>query len=213
MPTLPRCADRAEIRRLLQGKPQSKVLTSKSQVAATLWDYEEDDLAARAIGMSDAELVSIENISAWDEDPENPLPMSGQRITHNHVSAFAAITLFEGRVRPLSGIVDAHLRTVPRPTIPSHRAPEQGSGPSRFPSRCVADGRGRCRRPFASAGGEARSCRPRVSASGCADEPPSSTRTHPARWKSRPRPWPGLGSRSRSIEVRSKKHPNAVGVR
>ena len=102
MTRLSRRSDRAELTRLLQGKPQFKVRTSKSQVAAALWDYEEDDLAARAIGMSDAELLSIENIAAWYEDPEYPLPMSGQRITHNHVSAFAAITLFEGRVRPLS---------------------------------------------------------------------------------------------------------------
>jgi hypothetical protein len=78
------------------------VHTSKSQVAAALWDYGEDELAARAMGVTDAELASVENISAWYEDPEYPLPMSGQRITHNHVNAFAAATLFEGRVRPLA---------------------------------------------------------------------------------------------------------------
>lgn len=97
-----RFSERAELDRLLQGKPQFRVSTSKSQVAAALWDYGEDDLAARAIDMSDAELLSIENISAWYEDPEYPLPMSGRRITHNHVNAFAAITVFEGRVRPLT---------------------------------------------------------------------------------------------------------------
>jgi hypothetical protein len=95
-------ADRAELKRLLRGKPNFRVHTSKSQVAAALWDYGEDELAARAMGMTDAELASVENISAWYEDPEYPLPMSGQRITHNHVNAFAAVTLFEGRVRPLA---------------------------------------------------------------------------------------------------------------
>lgn len=99
---LARNAARAELKKLLQGKPDFKVRTSTSQVAAALWDYGEDELAARAIGMADAELASIENISAWYEDPTYPLPMSGQRITHNHVNAFAAITLFEGRVRPLA---------------------------------------------------------------------------------------------------------------
>lgn len=102
MTVLARKAARAELKKLLRGKPHFKVRTSKSQVAAALWDYGEDELAARAIDMTDAELASIENISAWYEDPAYPLPMSGQRITHNHVNAFAAITLFEGRVRSLA---------------------------------------------------------------------------------------------------------------
>jgi hypothetical protein len=99
---LARHAARAELKKLLRGKPNFKVRTSKSQVAAALWDYGEDELATRAIAMTDAELANIERISAWYEDPAYPLPMSGQRITHNHVNAFAAITLFEGRVRPLA---------------------------------------------------------------------------------------------------------------
>ena len=102
MNLLARHAARAELKRLLRSKPNFKVHTSKSQVAAALWDYGEDELATRAIDMTDAELASIESISAWYEDPAYPLPMSGQRITHNHVNAFAAITLFEGRVRPLA---------------------------------------------------------------------------------------------------------------
>jgi hypothetical protein len=57
-------ADRAELKRLLRGKPNFRVHTSKSQVAAALWDYGEDELAARAMGMTDAELASIENIFA-----------------------------------------------------------------------------------------------------------------------------------------------------
>jgi hypothetical protein len=96
-----RHSDRAELKRLLRGRPNFKVHTSKTQVAAALWDYGEDSLAERAIAMSDDELASIENISAWYEDPAYPLPMTGQQITHSHVNAFAAITLFEGRLRPL----------------------------------------------------------------------------------------------------------------
>ncbi len=93
---------RAELKKLLRGKPNFQVHTSKSQVAAALWDYGEDELAARAIEMTDAELHDVENISAWYEDPSYPLPMSGQRITHNHVHALAAIALFEGAARPLA---------------------------------------------------------------------------------------------------------------
>jgi hypothetical protein len=91
-----------ELARLLQGRPNLRVHVSKSLVAAALWDYGEDDLAARAIDMSAEDLSNIESISAWYEDPNYPLPLNGQRITHNHVNAFAAITLFEGAVRPLS---------------------------------------------------------------------------------------------------------------
>ncbi|MET0865333.1 MAG: hypothetical protein ABWZ98_13450 [Nakamurella sp.] len=93
--------EQKELAELLQGRPNFNVYTSKSQVAAALWDYGEDDLAARAIRMTDDQLVGIQHISAWYENPEYPLPMTG-RISHQHVQAFAAITLFEGRVRPLT---------------------------------------------------------------------------------------------------------------
>lgn len=86
----------------MKGKPNFSVRTSKGNVAAALWDYGEDDLAVRAIEMTQADLESIENIEAWYQDPAFPLPLSGQRITNNHVSAFAAITFFEGRLRPLA---------------------------------------------------------------------------------------------------------------
>jgi hypothetical protein len=92
----------AELDRLAQGRPNLRVFLSKSQVAAALWDYGEDELAARAIQMSEDELKAIEGISSWYEDPSCPLPMTGQRITHNHVSAFAAVTFFEGEVRELT---------------------------------------------------------------------------------------------------------------
>jgi hypothetical protein len=99
---LRRRVEQAELKKLLRGRPNFRVHTSKSLVAAALWDYGEDALAERAIAMTDEDLAKIEAISAWYEDPSYPLPLSGQRITHNHVSAFAAITLFEGRVRPLT---------------------------------------------------------------------------------------------------------------
>jgi hypothetical protein len=54
------------------------VIDRSAPSAAALWDYGEDALAARAIGMTDDELDSIENISAWYEDPDYPLPMTGQ---------------------------------------------------------------------------------------------------------------------------------------
>lgn len=93
---------RAELNRLLQGRPNFTVHTSKQLIASALWDYGEDALAERALAMAEEDRIQICNIEAWYESPDYPLPMTGQRITHNHVAAFAAITFFEGEVRPLA---------------------------------------------------------------------------------------------------------------
>lgn len=90
-----------ELDRLLKGRPNFRVCFSRTQVAASLWDYGEDAHAHRALTISDSDLKSVQAIAAWYEDPNYPLPMSGQRITHHHVTAFAAVTFFEGRVRAL----------------------------------------------------------------------------------------------------------------
>lgn len=87
---------------LLKPRPQVIVRTPKQLIASALWDYGEDVLADRALGMSERERSQIDAISAWYEEADYPLPMAGLRVTHNHVAAFAAITLFEGAVRPLT---------------------------------------------------------------------------------------------------------------
>lgn len=86
----------------MRGIPRFRYLFSKSQVAAALWDYDEEKLADRALEMTDKELTRIQNIAAHFRNPSYPLPVVGQRITTNHVVALAAITFFEGRVRPLA---------------------------------------------------------------------------------------------------------------
>ena len=91
-----------ELRRLLQGRSNFRVHTPRHLIASALWDYGEDALAQRALEMTEDERVSICKIEAWYESPDYPLPMTGQRITHNHVAAFAAVTFFEGTVRPLA---------------------------------------------------------------------------------------------------------------
>jgi len=65
--------------RLLEVRPRFRVIFSRSQVAASHWDYGEDDLAVQAIGMTDEDLASIRRIDAWLEDPSYPLPLEGQR--------------------------------------------------------------------------------------------------------------------------------------
>lgn len=118
----------AELRHLLQPSPSFRVITSKGNVAAALWDYGEDALAAQAIAMTDEDLDAIERIEAWYEDPTYPLPLVGQKITHNHVSAFAAVTYFEGKVRPLAR--SRRRRQRDRPPEYQSQAPEPGRGPA-----------------------------------------------------------------------------------
>ncbi|WP_436532077.1 hypothetical protein [Actinoplanes sp. HUAS TT8] len=86
----------------MRGRPDFEMYFSRSAVAASLWDYGEDDLADRALRMTDADLRHVQAIAANYENPAYALPMTGQRVTHHHVTAFAAITYFEGAVRPLS---------------------------------------------------------------------------------------------------------------
>lgn len=92
----------SELGRLLAGRPNFKVHFSKSQVSASLWDFGEDKLAERALGMGDSDLLSIQAIAAWYEDPTYVLPVEVRRISHLHVTALAAITYFEGAIRPLA---------------------------------------------------------------------------------------------------------------
>ena len=86
---------------LLAPRPHFDVRLSRRLVAQALWDHAEDELCARALRMNERELADINRIAAWYEHPDYPLPLVGQRTTHNHVAAFAAITLYEGRIRPL----------------------------------------------------------------------------------------------------------------
>lgn len=110
----------AELQRLLLGRPNFSVHTSRHLIASALWDYGEDALAQRALEMTEDERQSICKIEAWYESPDYPLPMAGQRITHNHVSAFAAVTFFEGEIRPL-----AQTRRRPQKARPAIFDPER----------------------------------------------------------------------------------------
>lgn len=93
---------RKELKRLMQGRPDFKVHFSRTAAAASLWDYGEDNLAERALAMSDDDLRRVQGIAAHYEDPAFPLPIDGQRITHNHVTALATLTYLERDIRPLA---------------------------------------------------------------------------------------------------------------
>jgi hypothetical protein len=123
-----------EIRSAMKGRPNFTMRFSSSQTAASLWDYGEDDLAERALRMSETDLVHVQRIAAVFESPTYPLPIEGQRITHNHVTAMAALAYFEGRLRPLARTrrrpgKDRPQRYAPtpvRPVIAAAPGPEPG---------------------------------------------------------------------------------------
>jgi hypothetical protein len=91
-----------DVREAMKGRPHYRVGTSSRMIAASLWDCGEDALAERALAMTPDEHAAIERIMAVYEDRTYPLPVVGQRITHRHVMALAAIAYFEGRLRPLA---------------------------------------------------------------------------------------------------------------
>jgi hypothetical protein len=91
-----------DVREAMKGRANFRVSASPRMIATSLWDCGEDAIAERALTMSAAEHAAILRIQAVYEDPTYPLPVDGQRITHRHVSALAAVAYFEGTLRPLA---------------------------------------------------------------------------------------------------------------
>ena len=125
-----RRAAREQLEMLMRGRPRFKMHFSKSQTAASLWDYAEDELAERALQMGDADLERVQAIAAHYESRSYPLPVEGQRITHNHVIALAAVTYFEGHLRPLARNrrrpeKDRPERFTPVPVPPDYGLPQE----------------------------------------------------------------------------------------
>src|SRR5262245_55735649 len=118
-----------ELQALMSPVPRFNVYFSKSQTAAALWDYGEDALADRALEIGDEDLTRIQNIAVHFEDPSYPLPVEGQRITHNHVTALAALAFFEGKVRPLSRNRRRPEKDRPERFDPTPLAPDTGLPP------------------------------------------------------------------------------------
>lgn len=103
----------------MKGVHNFRVHTSPTMIASCLWDCGEDDLAERALTMTPEEHAAIQRIEAMYEDSNYPLPVEGQRISHRHVTALAAIAYFEGRLRPL-----AQTRSRPTKQRPARFNPE-----------------------------------------------------------------------------------------
>ena len=103
----------AELNKLVQGRPHLPLHPPKRLLASALLASGANPPAHPPLAWSRTRLLQRQNPSAWYEQPDYPLPMTGQRITHNHVAAFAAITFFEGQVRPLAR---TRLRRIAQPS-------------------------------------------------------------------------------------------------
>ena len=143
------------LQRLMKGPPRFGVHFSRGMLASCLWDFGEDELAERALALSDDELLKVQGIAAYYEEPSYDLPVQ-TRVTHRHVMAQAAVTFAEGRVRPLARVrrrpeegpagavrpdrAGSHDRPVTRP-VPAHArdipetSPRHASGHGK-PGRC-----------------------------------------------------------------------------
>ena len=77
------------------------VIFSAEQAAAALWAYGEDGLIDRALAIADADLPRLWEIAGDYWEADNGLPLR-TRLVLDKVTAFAAITFLEGRVRPLT---------------------------------------------------------------------------------------------------------------
>lgn len=86
----------------LQGRDRFSVAASWSQIACSLWEFGEDELADQVLVMTEEDLGAVLRISAVYEDPGYPLPVETVKISHGHVRALAAIAYLEGSLRPLS---------------------------------------------------------------------------------------------------------------
>ena len=108
---------RRELKELMRPVPQFSVSFSREVLAGGLWAYGEDELADRALTMSDSDHGHIQVIAAHFENPHYDLPVATKTITHNHVNSLAAVTYFEGRTREL-----ARVRRRPQKLMPARFA-------------------------------------------------------------------------------------------
>jgi hypothetical protein len=78
-----------------------RIVCSAGQVAGALWKHGEDSLVTRAWSMSHAELEHLWLIAGDLWTPDHGLPLAA-RLTADKAITFAAIVLFEGKLRRLA---------------------------------------------------------------------------------------------------------------
>ena len=71
---------------------------TRENLAECVWEYGEDDLAARVADLSDEDLERVQRLALWHRinDPE---PADGPRLTNARIETRAVIEFFEGRTR------------------------------------------------------------------------------------------------------------------
>lgn len=94
---------------------QVRTTFSRTTTALCLWQFGEDELANAALALTDADLRRVQEIALRYDSPAVALPVRGQRISSGHCIALAAVTHFEGSLRPL-----ARDRRRPQRETPAH---------------------------------------------------------------------------------------------
>jgi hypothetical protein len=98
----PKDAVREAAEEIARQAPSNFSFVFDRTVAATaLWAYGEDALSQRVLTLPDDLFELVQRVATTFQDPTYPLPLTGQRITHGHVTAFAVVTCLEG-LRPLA---------------------------------------------------------------------------------------------------------------
>ncbi|MDQ3640863.1 MAG: hypothetical protein M3450_05175 [Actinomycetota bacterium] len=80
----------------------ARVIFSAGVAAGELWAFGEDDLAQRALDLSEQQLLAAWRLAETYDSPDFPLPVYGRTITNGHVMAFAVMSVLEGDIRPLA---------------------------------------------------------------------------------------------------------------
>lgn len=104
-----------DVVKAMKGRDRFNVHVTPHGIASELWSFGEDELAERALIMTDDEHDAVMRICAVYENRDYPLPVEGVRISYGHVNAFATIAYFEGTLRPLN-----RSRRRPQKDLPAH---------------------------------------------------------------------------------------------
>jgi hypothetical protein len=76
----------------------TRITISRDLLAECAWEYGEDDLAARAAGLSDEDLEQVQRLALWHRT-NDPEPEDEPKLTNARIETRAVIEFFEGRSR------------------------------------------------------------------------------------------------------------------
>jgi hypothetical protein len=76
----------------------TRISIARDVLAECVWEYGEDDLAAKVVDLSDADLEQVQRLALWHRT-NDPEPVGGPKLTNARIEARAVIEFFEGGSR------------------------------------------------------------------------------------------------------------------